>query len=430
VTSSTLLEAPVGERVRRLFRHDPEVIQDPYPLFRRLREESPVHFMDANVAIVSPHALASTVFRDGDRFHAYPTRQKNFEDAMVDLSAEEVEMVQQMITLEASRLSNLHGERHRRVRSAAHRYFTPKKVAELSDKVEGIVEQELNSLAESADNGVADIATFANRVPLLVVMEMIGGPYEDAKTVRAWGDARSAMAGSRLESASVRAAYQAVGEFRAYVRELIEEQRHASGNSTLAAALLDATQSDQLTEDELVEFYLLLLFAGHETTRNLIVNAVRSMMEHRDQWELLCSDLSLATSATEETLRYDSVAQFFPRIAACDTELGDTRIPSGTQLLPAIGAANRDPLVFDDPEDLDITRKPNPHVSFGGGVHFCLGASVTRMEGTIALRSLAARFPELELTMDPTLVPFRPNETARGPLTLEAVLGPDRGRIR
>jgi cytochrome P450 len=429
VTSSTVLqEAPVGELVRRLFAHDPELIQDPYPLYRRMREESPVHFVDGNVAIVSTHAFVTTVFRDGERFQAFPTREKNFADASADLSEDEREMVRWLYALESGRMTNIHGERHRRVRSAGQRYFTPKKVSELALKVEEIVAQELDSLAERAVDGVCDLSSFANRVPLLVVMEMIGAPYEDAETVRGWGDARSAIgSGARFKPSEVRAAHQAMTDFRVYVDHLIAEQRHAVDKATLAAALLDATQADQLTEDELVEFYLILLFAGHETTRNLIVNAIRSLMEHRDQWELLCADLSQAANASEETLRYDSVAQFFPRLAVCDAELGDAVIPEGTQVLCAIGAANRDPLVFDDPEDLDISRKPNPHTSFGGGSHFCLGASVARMEGRIALRQLATRYPELELTRDPNEVQFRPHETARGPLTLEAVLGPRRG---
>jgi cytochrome P450 len=419
--------APIDELVRRLFALDRELIQDPYPLYRRLRDEAPVHFLDAGVVLVSPHALAEEVFRDAKRFHAFPTRAKRFQDARAALSEEEIEMVGRIYALESGRLTNLHGDRHRRVRSAAQRFFTPKKVTELATIVEQIVDGELTNALAHSDCGVTDLAAFANRVPLLVVMEMIGAPYEHAEMVRAWGDARSAMnTGARYEPTAVRVAHAAMTEFRAYVDELIEQQRHASDNSTLAAALLDATAADQLAEDELVEFYLLLLFAGHETTRNLIATGIRSLLKHRDQWELLCANPSLAAGAVEEMLRYDAPGSFFPRLAACDIELGDVLIPEGTQVLPMIGAANRDPLVFDGPDDLRITRNPNRHISFGGGSHFCLGASIARMEGRIVLQAVSQRFPQLELTVEPASVPMRPTHSGRGPSVLEARLGPQR----
>jgi cytochrome P450 len=415
---------PLDELLRKLFALEPELLRDPYPFYRRLREEAPVYFFDPGVAIVSTHELASTVFRDGERFHAFPTRAKNFEQATADLSDEEGEMVRRLYALEAPRLSNIHGERHRRVRSAAQRYFTPKQVGDLVAAVEQLVDLELTDLAERASGGVVDLASFADRVPLLVVMEIIGAPYEDADMVRKWGDARSRInRGARFAPEDVRAADKAMTEFREYVGDLIERQRGASYVSTLAAALLDAAADDQLAHDELVEIYLLLLFAGHDTTRNLITGGMRSLLAHRDQWELLCADPTLSASAVEELLRYDSVAQFFPRLAAFDLELGGVAVPRGAQLLVAIGAANRDPLVFDGPDELQVARKPNPHLAFGGGPHFCLGAPVSRMEGRIVLRAIAERFPRIDSIIDPAHVPFRPNETGRGPLALEVTLG-------
>jgi cytochrome P450 len=226
----------VDELVRRLFALDVDLIRDPYPLHKRLREESPVHFVDAKVALVAPHALANTVFRDGDRFHASPTRAKGFEGAYARLSSEEQEMVRRMYEHESHRLTNTHGERHRRIRSAASRYFTPKKVRELTGRVEDIVEQELAALAEGADDGVADICVFANRVPLLVIMEMIGAPYEDADMVRGWGDARSAINSGGQYDPAARVALSAASRCSTPPRPTSSARRSSSRSTSCSCS--------------------------------------------------------------------------------------------------------------------------------------------------------------------------------------------------
>jgi cytochrome P450 PksS len=191
--------------------------------------------------------------------------------------------------------------------------------------------------------------------------------------------------------------------------------------------LLDASQGDKLTEQELVGTYVLLLFAGHETTANLFGNGLVALMQHRDQWERLCQDRSLAPTATEELLRYDAPTQFFAKRAAADEELLGTRIPAGTTIYVGNAAANRDPLAFAEPDDLDLARRPNDHLSLGKGAHFCLGAPVARLEGRIVLSALARRFPDITLAVDAGDLEWKRHVVLRGLKSLPVHPGRDRG---
>src|SRR5262249_16529992 len=177
----------------------------------------------------------------------------------------------------------------------------------------------------------------------------------------------------------------------------------------------------------LVAMYVLLLFAGHETTANLLTNGLRALLEHCDQWELLCGDASLAPAATDELLRYDAPTQLFRKYTLRDEELAGVTIPANTFVMCANAAANRDPRAFDDPDDLDIRRRPNDHLSLGYGVHYCLGAGMARMEGEVAFAALARRFPEIELAVEPSQLTYRPHSTLRGLLSMPISPGRDRG---
>jgi cytochrome P450 len=333
-------------------------------------------------------------------------------------------MLEEIRTIESARVVHLDGERHRRVRSAAQRAFTPKRVAELATAVQRIVDEQLEHCASYEDSDMVD---FAYHIPLLVVMDIIGAPYEDAELIRGWGSAiNRTQAGSPARPEDVRAAHQALLAFRLYVEALVERQRTESSDerTTLVSALFDASSADQLTEEELIGFYLILLSTGHESTTALIANSIRALFVERAQWRLLCADPSLAASAAEEVIRYDSPSQFFPKRVAHDTEIAGVPVAAGTQILCGNGAANRDSAACEKPDVFDIRRGPSDHLSLGFGVHFCLGASIARLEGRIALETLARRCPDLELCVDPSSVTYEPNASKRGVKSLPARIGP------
>jgi cytochrome P450 len=410
-------------QVETLFaRTDQSLLRDPYPLYRRMREESPVHPFGKGIVVVSPHRVVKAIYRDQETFPSWPTRQRNFDGQFADLGPDELGMMNEMLGMEAGFLTNLDGDHHRRVRGAAQRAFAPKRVTELVERMEQIVDQELDACAAKGDP--VDLFQFAYRVPLLVIMDVLDAPHEDAEKIRIWADAYGAKTSTmRLSPELVNDAHVAMMAFRRYVEGLAKEHRGKKDRTTLVAELLDASEGDRLLESELLALYLGILFAGHDTTMKQIGNAIVALMEHRDQWNLLCGDPSLVPGAVEEMLRYESPSQFFPKRAAHDVELEGVLVREGTQVLTAIGAANRDPEAFDDPEDLDITRRPNDHLSFGQGVHYCIGNAVARHEVALVLGTLSRRYPDLDLAIDIRDVQFRRIGSGRGPTALPVRLG-------
>jgi cytochrome P450 len=422
----SVLDQSIGDQVAALFAGDPELIADPYPVYARMREQSPIHFLDDTLALVTPHATARFVYHNHARFPNPEERGSVGKNKLSLLSDEERGFYAEFIEFQRSYMSRMNGETHRRVRSAGQRAFTPRRLAELEAAVGRITEDLLDELTGQES---FDFIEFAYRLPLLVIMEMMGAPYEDAPLLKRLGDAiNSTEAYTPLPPETLRECYGAMGEYAEYVHTLIERHRSAPDRSTqLVGALLDASQGDKLTEQELVGTYVLLLFAGHETTANLFGNGLVALMDHRDQWERLCADRGLAASATEELLRYDAPTQFFMKRAAADEELLGVRIPAGTTLHLGNAAANRDPLAFENPEDLDIARRPNDHLSLGKGAHFCLGAPVARMEGRIVFGALTRRFPDLELAVPRDELAWKRHVVLRGLTSLPIHPGDDRG---
>jgi cytochrome P450 len=219
-------------------------------------------------------------------------------------------------------------------------------------------------------------------------------------------------------------AHAAMRDFRAYVDAMLDDHRRNPSASDLVGALIDAEQGERLTADELAGMFFVLLFAGHETTTSLIGTGMLELLRHRDQWEKLCADPSLAPATTEELLRWVTPVQWTTRVTNVEVEVAGTCIPPETTVFPMIASANRDPTVFAEPETLDITREDSgQHLALGFGSHFCLGAALARLEGTIAYRTLATRFPNIELASDSFA--YGGNAMLRRPATLPVRLGRD-----
>jgi cytochrome P450 len=288
---------------------------------------------------------------------------------------------------------------HTRLRSLVNRAFTPRRVEEMHETTVKVA-HELSDAA--ADAGTVELVhDWARLLPLRVICTMLGVPSVDQEQMGVWTEALSAASGMPTEENRV-AGNDAMAEFNDYVAEQIATRR-ANPRDDLLTALIDAEEvGDRLDRDELVAMVVQLLFAGHETSRNLIGNLVYRLLEHPDEMARLRSETALAPSAVEESLRYDPPITFTSRIAHEDLELCGLPVASGQLVVLFLTAANFDPDRFDDPFRFDIAREDNRHLSFGWGIHHCLGANLARLEGAVAINTLLGRFARIELAGEPS----------------------------
>ena len=387
----------LDDELRRIFSGETEAIQDPYPVYRRLREESPVHRYDAQTVIVSSHREAKACYRDDTHFPTTPVLGNRFVDQLRLLGPEELAMMDEFAAFEKNTISRKNGADHIRVRRAAHRYFTPRRAAAYEPLFQRIFDE---LLEERSDLESFDFMSVAYRLPLLVICEILGIPRGDAEQVKAWGD-EWLINMNPIPRQAVRRKRVVMDEYSAYVRGLIARHRCDGGRSSLIASVLDAADDDRLSEDELIGFFLHTSLAGHETTQHMIGNGLRALLLHQDEWRLLCDDQDRVPAAIEEVVRWDPPVPYISKFSAAGAMAGGVSIPPAINVLLLQAAANRDPAVFRDPDRFDVTRHPNDHLSFGFGTHFCLGASLARLEGRIVFGTLARRHPEIELAIDP-----------------------------
>jgi hypothetical protein len=284
---------------------------------------------------------------------------------------------------------------HTRLRGLVSRAFTPRVVEALRPRVEAIVEKLLDAAAE---RGAIDlVADFAYPLPVTVIAELLGLPAGDAERLKRWSQPLTQILDSATRESKLEEAEAAARELEAYLREQFARHRARPGRDLLDGLLAAHDAGDRLSDPELMAICMLLLVAGHETTTNLIGNGVLALQRQRGEWERLRREPGLAPRAVEECLRYDPPVQFTSRRPAQDLEIFGKRIAREREVVLVLGAANRDPARFPDPDRLDVGREDNPHLAFGQGIHFCLGASLARLEAQIALRALVHRFPDLEL---------------------------------
>jgi cytochrome P450 len=244
------------------------------------------------------------------------------------------------------------------------------------------------------------IAQFAYPLPAIVIGKLLGAPEEGRERFMRWSKTIVDFVGTgHADEARARANEQTLEEFRAFLEPIIHNRR-AHPQDDLISILASPDEGERLTEDEIVSACIVLLFAGHETTANLIGNGLLALLRHPEQLALLRAEPELMPAAVEELLRYDSPVQRNRRLAMQDMSFGGKEIRQGDSVLVFMGSANRDPARFQDPGALDITRAPNPQMAFGYGIHFCAGAALTRLEAPIALRALLDRFPNVRLSDD------------------------------
>ena len=303
---------------------------------------------------------------------------------------------------------------HTRVRKLVNKAFTPKRIAALRGHIETIV-RELVDEAEA--KGEFDlIHDLAEPLPAIVIAELLGVPPTDHRQFREWSSAMIAgFASPRAETRD--AATAATRSLFGYLTDTIAARRRDPRDDLISAMIEAQEERDALTDGELLATTNLLLLAGHETTTNLIGNGTLALLREPDEWRRLCAEPALLETGIEELLRFDGPVQATLRVALEDVQIDEHTIPEGALVLVSIGAANHDPATFEDPDQLDLARDPNPHLAFGFGTHFCLGAPLARLEARLAFEALVQRFPGLTL-MDET-PRYRPNPVLRGLVRLD-----------
>ncbi|MEX1253455.1 MAG: cytochrome P450 [Dehalococcoidia bacterium] len=371
---------------------DPAFRIDPYPTYRRLREEDPVHETPFGAYVLSRYADCVAVLRDA-RSSSDATNSLEHQQFV----AEHGEDPSEGFLGGARPFLFLDPPDHTRLRGLVSKAFTPKVVQGLRPRIQELVDELLS--ARSDQGSLEVIEDLAYPLPVAVICEMLGVPTADHATFKEWSRAlaRSLDPMEIMPPEEVEQRQSTITQFSDYFRALIEKRRSEPKDDLLSALIAAEEAGDKLTAEELLATCILLLVAGHETTVNLIGNGTLALLRHPDQLQKLRDDPSLAKNAVEEVLRYDPPVQMTVRIPLEDMEIGDVALAKGKQAILLLASANRDPEQFPDPERFDITRDASHHVAFGYGSHFCLGAPLARVEGEIALGTLVRRVQGLEL---------------------------------
>jgi cytochrome P450 len=384
----------------------PEFHADPYPFYRQLREEDPVHQSPLGIWVLTRYDDAVMVLRDPrfgreglaelmeGRLGAGSVRPANTRDMLFRDPPD-----------------------HTRLRALVSRAFTPRVVEAMRPHIQEIVDGLLDGV-EGA-RGMDVIEDLAYPLPVRVICEMLGVPIADQEVFKGWSaDIARSLDASILPAGSevITRGQEAGDALREYFRSLIAGRRKQPRPDLLSALIAAEEQGDKLSEPELVATCVLLLIAGHETTVNLIGNGLLALLRHPDQLRALAADPALIQTGVEELLRFDGPVQRTGRMTMADVEIGGKPIPKGSIVAAVIGAANRDPAHFADPDRLDIARRENRHIAFGFGIHFCLGAPLARIEGQVAIGTLLRRMPALKLVSDTP--EWRESSVLRGLKTL------------
>ncbi len=393
---------------------DPAFVADPFPLYRRLREEGPVRRV---VIAGGLDAWLVTRYEDGLEALSDTRLSSDVRDAS------DARLLQQLPDTEReSILSNMlrsDPPDHTRLRRLVSKAFTARRVAGMRPRIQAVTDRLLDAVVPT---GRADlVADFALPLPVTVISELLGVPVDDRHDFQRWTDRMIMRGAEPPDPAVVNEAWQ---HMRAYVTELIRAKRALPGDDLLSGLITARDEEQQLTEDELIAMVFLLLAAGYITTVNLIAGGIALLLAHPGQLDLLRSDPELLTGAIEEILRYDGpVSPGIARFAREDVEIAGVTIPRGATVLIASAIADRDPARFPDPDRLDITRQDNAHLAFGHGIHYCLGAPLARLEGDIAIGTALRRLPGLALAVEPDEIRWRPGGL-RGPLSLPVTFTP------
>ncbi|MGA7753931.1 MAG: cytochrome P450 [Candidatus Sulfotelmatobacter sp.] len=386
------MSKPIANEKKVLFSDD--ILQDPYPTYARLHHEGPLHYVDVGgkwaVWSIFSHAECSSIAKD-PRLSAKRAKQM-----LLPLPLSRQSEFAELARMLSLWLIFMDPPEHTRLRKLLNKGFSAAAVEGLRPQAEAIVDQMLKQLPHGSDIDL--MREFANPMPVRIISELLGVPQALHGT---FVDASRAIAVFRgnpnrtVEEA--RAAQDALIELTEFFRKTVAERRRNKGSDLISLLIDIEEEGEVLTEEELYAQCIALLFAGHETTRNLIGNGMYTLLKNPQQAAELREKPEMIRSAVEELLRYESPVQFTARVLKEDIEVCGQRIPKGWTVQCMLGAANRDPKQFEEPDRLDLKRLNNQHLAFSAGLHFCIGAQLARLEGQIAILNLVQRFPEMKL---------------------------------
>jgi cytochrome P450 len=392
------------------------LVDDPYPSYRRFLDAGPVHYVNykrGTWAIFS-HAACSTAIRD---MRLTAKRTAMF---LLTLPPEQRLEFAELARLLGLWMLFIDAPEHTRLRKLMNRGFSPAVVESLRPQVEAIVDGMLDPLSRASE---ADLMqAIAYPLPMRVIAEMLGIPHTMHDRLLEWTDAIARFFGvpNQQTVETLRPAQNAVLELTQFFREAVAERRKQKGNDLISLLLDIEEDGDVLTEEEVHAQCVMLLFGGHETTRNLVGNGMYTLLRHPEEIAELRENPALARSAVEELLRYESPVQYTARMAKEDLEICGVRLRPGEPILFMLGAANRDAAQFGEPDRLDLKRVSNPHLAFGAGAHFCIGNQLARLEGQVAILKLVQRFPLMRFAQQ--RADWIPNLVLRGLKALPVVL--------
>ena len=389
---------------------EPAVRADPYDTYARLQTTGAVLPTAIGGWLLTRHAEVFAVLRNTS-FSSSSRHQGGYEQVVElarQLGLADLQALMGRVMLFADPPD------HTRLRRIVGQAFTGRAVEAMRPRIGAIVDGMLDSVA--GDGGADLVNCLAFPLPVTVISDMLGVPEADHEMLRSW----TAEAVKSLDPSDDMTVFfpaaEAIRCLRTYFDELVVRRRRAPGADLLSALIAAEDHGDRLSHEELLDTAILLFGAGHETTVNLISGGALNLLRHPGELARLRADPSLINTAVEELLRFGPPVQMTARIATADAELAGQVIAKGTEVIALIAAANRDPEVFEDADRLDIARRDNRHLSFGGGIHHCLGAPLARIEGQEAIGRLITRFPDLQLVESD--VEWKPTSTIRGPKSL------------
>lgn len=390
---------------------DPAVVADPYPAFARARAQAPVQWHEEmGLWLAFTHAESNAVLRDRRLGRIWSDRSP-------------AERFESFNLIHRNAILEMEPPAHTRLRRLISSAFARGHVERLRPWVEDLARSLVDELVERSGGSepVDLLSGMAEQLPVAVIAELLGVPEADRPLLRPWSNAIVKMYEYGRTTETEESAERAADEFVAYLRALAAERRKDLGEDLVShlVSMRDA-DGDKLTEDELVTTCILLLNAGHEATVNVSGNGTLALLRHPEQLQRLREDRALLPTAIEEFMRYDSPLQLFERTATEDVEIGGITVERGQKIAALLGAANRDPAVFTEPDTFDVGRTDNAHITFGAGIHFCIGAPLARVELQATFGALLDRTSTFEPGGEPVR---RPEFVIRGLETLPVVLG-------
>ncbi|MEV7186409.1 cytochrome P450 [Kitasatospora sp. NPDC093102] len=377
-----------------------EARRDPYPFYARMRRESPVHRSAQGIWYLTRYADVEAALSD--------LRLSNDRDRMTRAYGAlggDMKAFSRLTDRLGRVMTNTDPPDHARLRKLANRAFTARRVEALRDGVQRIVDRLIDE-AVAAGPAMDLIQAVASPLPMSVVCELFGIPDEDRPQVKSWFHRFGRL------SEDIDKSEAAIEQYEEYLSGLIRQRRREPGDDLISALVATQAQDDRLTDSELLSTCFVLITAGDETTTHLIGNGVLALLRHPDQLARLRADPGLIRGAVEELARYDTVTQAIVRVVAEDLEIGGRTLREGELVYLFLGATNRDPERFEDPDRLDLSRPGNRHLSFGHGPHFCLGGPLAKLQAEVAIGTLVRRLPELR-PADGAALDWRPNPLQR-----------------